>query len=109
MRQSGIVLTDEPLALQKHSMLVHEVEASCIALQYRKSLRRPALSAKLILDGDADHPVSLNGTFEESWGDCQYLEPVLHHGKRMRHTLEITVSEGESGAVPFYLMAVIVS
>ena len=77
-------------------------------MQYRKTIRHPARKAELILDGDMEHPVLLDGNFDEEWGDCLYLEPVLHHGKRGRHTVEIRVLEGEyETAEPFYLMALI--
>lgn len=91
--------------------IVFEVEASCIAVQYRKSVRHPALSALLVFDGDEEHPVLLDGEFGEDWGDCQYLEPILHHGERTRHKVEITVLEQEKGqgAEPFYLMALIIA
>ena len=87
-----------------------EVNCSCIAVQYRKTVRRPALSARLVLDGDADHPVMLEGSFDEDWGDCLYLEPVLHGGQRGTHTVEITVIEADGeGLTPFYLLSLIVA
>lgn len=87
-----------------------EVEASCIAVQYRKTVRRPALSAGLVLDGDTDHPVFLDGNFSEDWGDCLYLEPVLHHGRYGRHTVELTVAGAPPGDyTPFYLLSLIVA
>lgn len=91
--------------------ILFEVEAACIAVQYRKSVRHPALSAVLVLNGDREHPVLLNGEFAEDWGDCQYLEPVLHHGERKRHRVEITVLDQKKsqGAVPFYLMGLIIA
>lgn len=95
--------------------ITFEVEASCIAVQYRKTIHKPALCAELVLDGDTSHKVLLDGNFDEDWGDCLYLEPVLHHGIRARHTIEISIlenekKEGETGEkTPFYLMAVIVS
>lgn len=87
-----------------------EVEASCIAVQYRKTIRRPALSAKLVLDGDTSHPVVLDGNFQEDWGDCLFLTPVLHHGRHEKHTVEITVMDAPPGeTTPFYLLSLIVS
>ena len=84
------------------------VEAACIAVQYRKTVRKPALSAVLVLDGDRERSVLLDGGFEEEWGDCLYLEPVLHHGERKLHTLEITVTETEAAQpTPFYLISLI--
>lgn len=87
-----------------------EVEASCIAVQYRKTVQKPACKARLILDGDEAHPVLLDGNFEEEWGDCLYLETVLHHGQDGKHTVEIEVLPGaETDRTPFYLMALIVA
>lgn len=63
-----------------------------------------------MLDGDEAHPVLLDGNFEEDWGDCLYLQPVLHHGQQRSHTLEITVTEsGEENPTPFYLLALIIA
>jgi len=84
------------------------VDASCIAVQYRKTIRRPALRAQLILDGDTAHPVLLDGNFDEDWGDCLYLQPILHHGEQKTHTVEITILPTEDEApTEFYLMALI--
>lgn len=88
--------------------ILFEIEASCIAVQYRKTIHHPARKAELILDGDTEHSVLLDGNFDEDWGDCLYLEPVLHHGKSGRHTVEIrVVSDEYEIAEPFYLMALI--
>ena len=88
--------------------ITFEIEASCIAVQYRKTIRRPARRAQLILDGNQTQPVMLDGNFDEDWGDCLYLEPVLHHGEYGRHTVEIRVIPDEyEEAEPFYLMALI--
>ncbi len=86
------------------------VDASCIAVQYRKNIRRPALRAQLVLDGDTAHAVLLDGNFEEDWGDCLYLQPILHHGERKEHTVEITILPAEDeSSTEFYLMALIVT
>ena len=88
--------------------ILFEIQASCIAVQYRKTIHHPARKAELILDGDREHSVLLDGNFDEDWGDCLYLEPVLHHGKSGRHTVEIRALEDEyETAEPFYLMALI--
>ncbi len=86
------------------------VDASCIAVQYRKTIRRPALRAELVLDGDAAHAALLDGNFEEDWGDCLYLQPVLHHGEQKPHTVEIVILPTEDeNPTEFYLMALIVA
>ena len=61
--------------------IVFEVKGSCIALQYRKSVQKPALCAIAILDGNQEQAFLLDGNFEEDWGDCQYLQVLLHHGE----------------------------
>ncbi len=88
--------------------ITFEVEASCIAVQYRKTIRRPALRAQLVLDGDAAHPVLLDGNFDEDWGDCLCLQPILHHGERKTHTVEITIlPDTNTEQTEFYLMALV--
>lgn len=90
--------------------IIFEVEASCIAVQYRKTIKRPALRAKLILDGNKENSILLDGNFDEDWGDCLYLQPVLHHGESKIHTIEIEIMLDEKEmATPFYLMALIVA
>ena len=87
-----------------------ELEGSCIGIQYRKTISRPAVRAQAVIDGDVEHPVLLDGNFDEDWGDCLYIEPVLHHSEKKKHTLEITVLDDESvGTTPFYLMSIIVA
>ncbi len=87
-----------------------ELEGSCIGIQYRKTISRPAVRAQAVIDGDVEHPVLLDGNFDEDWGDCLYIEPVLHHSEKKKHTLEITVLDDESvGITPFYLMSIIVA
>lgn len=90
--------------------ILFEIDCSCIAVQYRKTLKKPALRARLVLDGDIEHAKILDGNFEEDWGDCLYLETVLHHGMEKRHTVEIEVMEDTTEkASPFYLMSLIVA
>ena len=85
-------------------------EASCIALQYRKSVTGPALRAKAVLDGDASHAWILDGNFEEEWGDCAYITMLLHHGERKKHRIELEILDDElDEAVPFYLMSLILA
>lgn len=89
--------------------IAFEVEASCIAVQYRKTIARPAVRAELVLDGNTKQKILLDGNFEEDWGDCLYLEPILHHGEKTRHTVKIVIPETESEEdTEFYLMALII-
>lgn len=88
--------------------ITFEVEAACIAVQYRKTIQKPALSAVLVLDGDTEHSILLDGNFGEDWGDCLFLEPVLHHGAFQKHTITITIDGTDAAeATPFYLLSLI--
>ncbi len=90
--------------------IIFNVTASCIAIQYRKTIHKPARIARLILDGDYKNPILLDSNFNEDWGDCLYLESILHHGTMCEHTIEIEViPDNLEEATPFYLLSIIVS
>lgn len=90
--------------------IVFEVEGSCIGVQYRKTIRRPAPVARLILDKDTDHATLLDANFTEEWGDCLYLETVMEHGKYGKHLIEIEIVEAqEDDKECFYLVSLIVA
>lgn len=81
---------------------------SCIAVQFLRSIKKPRPVACAVTDGDNAHAVILDGNFEEDWGDCLALLPVLDEEKRMEHTLEITINESHAeDAGGFYLVSVI--
>ena len=85
-----------------------DVEASCIAVQYRKTIQRPTYVAKLTLDYEKE--IILDGNFEENWGDCQYLQVVLHHGEFGKHNIQVEILDGQpDGMTPLYLMSFIVA
>ena len=97
-------------AEKKGAKIVFSVKGSCIAVQYRKTVRRPAPVAELILDGDREHPVVLDANFEENWGDCLFLQPVLEHGEDGIHRVEIEIVQTpEEPAEKFYLVSLIVA
>ena len=87
-----------------------DIEGSGIAVVYRKTIRRPAPVARLVLDGDEEHPWLLDGNFDQDWGDCLYLQPVLHHGSPEHHHVEIEIVEATvQDQAPFYLLSIGVS
>lgn len=86
-----------------------EIECSCLAVQYRKSIQQPVPKAKAVIDGDEAHAVILDGNFTEDWGDCLYLEPLLHHAEKKVHRIEIIVTDAKDIVRPFYLVSLIVS
>ncbi|MCR5675192.1 MAG: SGNH/GDSL hydrolase family protein [Lachnospiraceae bacterium] len=77
-----------------------------LAVVYRKTIRRPSPVAELVLDGDLAHPVTLDGNFDQDWGDCLFLQPILHHGRDGKHSIEITIVRATpQDRAPFYLLA----
>mgnify|MGYP004606725957 FL=1 len=84
------------------------VEGTGIAVQYRKSVRKPAPVAKVVVDDHTEQAVLLDANFQEDWGDCLYIDNALVHGSQGVHKVEITIVEAhEQDAVPFYLVSVI--
>ncbi len=76
-----------------------------LAVVYRKSIHRPAPVARLTMDGDAENAVLLDGNFDQDWGDCLYLEPILHHGRPGAHKIEVEIVKASlADQSPFYLI-----
>lgn len=96
-------------AAHTNDKISFEIECSCLAVQYRKSVQQPVPKAKAVIDGDEGHAVILDGNFTEDWGDCLYLEPLLHHAEKKVHRIEITVTDAKDIVRPFYLVSLIVS
>lgn len=96
-------------AAHTNDKISFEIECSCLAVQYRKSVQQPVPKAKAVIDGDEAHAVILDGNFTEDWGDCLYLEPLLHHAEKKVHRIEITIKDAKDIVRPFYLVSLIVS
>lgn len=96
-------------AAHTNDKISFEIECSCLAVQYRKSVQQPVPKAKAVIDGDEAHAVILDGNFTEDWGDCLYLEPLLHHAEKKVHRIEIAVTDAKDIVRPFYLVSLIVS
>lgn len=90
--------------------ITFEIYGSEIAIQYKKSVKQPAPIAEAVIDGQEETAVRLDANFEETWGDCLFLENILRHGEVKKHTLKIRLTEeGRNAAVPFYLASIICS
>lgn len=89
--------------------IIFEINCSCLAVQYRKSVVQPVPVAVAVIDGDEEHGIVLDGNFEETWGDCLYLQPLLHHAAYKKHRLEIRITQADQPVRPFYLVSVIAS
>lgn len=97
-------------AQKKGARICFAVKGTCIGVQYRKSVSNPAPIAKAVIDHDETHAVILDGNFEETWGDCLYLETVAEHLPYGVHTVEIElIQTHKEDKVPFYLVSIISS
>lgn len=91
---------------EKDSSILFEVEASRIAVQYKKYANHPAPIAKLVIDDDFMNPIILDSNFQETWGDCLYLQDIISFDVRGKHTVEIIITESV-GDKDFYFASVI--
>jgi lysophospholipase L1-like esterase len=88
------------------SSIHFEVEGSMIMAQFRKYALHPAPIAKLIIDGDEKKAIILDANFDETWGDCLYLQDLIMDLVPGRHTVEVRV-EKEVTDKDFYLASII--
>lgn len=95
-------------AMEKGSFFEIAVEASYISVQFRKTIRKPAPVARAVVDGNEKNAVILDANFDETWGDCCYLQSIAQGLPSGRHTLRITIEEKpEQPGNDFYLISVI--
>ncbi|MCR4640951.1 MAG: SGNH/GDSL hydrolase family protein [Lachnospiraceae bacterium] len=52
-----------------------------LAVQFRRTVKRPAPVAAAVVDGDERRPVFLDANFDQDWGDCLSTVPVMRHGQ----------------------------
>ncbi len=83
-----------------------KLSGSFLAVQYRKYAVHPAPIAVAVVDGDEEHGVILDANFNETWGDCPYLQDVMTSGQKGEHILEVRIIK-EAGEKVFYLACVI--
>lgn len=87
-----------------------EVDASCIGVQYRKSVNKPAPIARAVIDQDVENAKLLDANFDEDWGDSLHLDTLAEHMPYGRHTVEIEITQThKDDKVPFYLVSLITS
>lgn len=98
------------IGTNKGDSICFEVVASCIAIQYRKTIQKPAPIARVILDGKEESAIVLDSNFEEEWGDCLFLQPILHHGEYKNHEVKIEIVEStKDDQAAFYLLSILVA
>ncbi len=83
------------------------LECSHLSVQYLRAVQKPRPIVEAVVDGDHAHAVTLDGNFDEDWGDCLALTEV-YDGAWGRHEIVLTVREApENAAGPFYLVSLI--
>lgn len=97
-------------ASKKGAGITFKVSGSCIAVQFRKTINKPAPIAAAIIDADESNAVKLDANFDETWGDKLELYTLLEHGENKEHTVQIKITEaGDADVSEFYLVSVIAS
>ena len=97
-------------ATEKGAEITFSLKGSGIAVQYRKTINKPAPVAVAVLDGDEENAVILDANFDETWGDSLHLDVILRHGEDKEHSLTIRIVEThEDDKSEFYLVSVITS
>ena len=96
------------VASEKGAKISFEIEGTGVSVQYRKSVKKPAPIAEVVVDGDYKNAVRLDANFYEDWGDKLELDTITEHMTAGKHTVEISLVEAHADdAVPFYLVSVI--
>lgn len=97
-------------AEQEGDFIRFHTKGSSLAVQYLKSIHKPLPKAIAIVDGKEENAVLLDGNFEETWGDCLYLQTLLEQEEADFHTVEIRIVEShKEDTAPFKLVSFIVS
>ena len=85
-----------------------EVDATCLGIQYRRTIQHPAPSMKVLVDGK--EVTVLNGEFDETWGDLIALETIFENEEKAKHTVRLElVNVHEDDKLPFYLVSFLCS
>lgn len=90
------------------SFMEVEVEATCLGIQYRRTIKHPAPSMKVIVDGQ--EVTVLNGEFDETWGDLIALATIFENEKKAKHKVRLElINTHEEDKLPFYLVSFLCS
>lgn len=102
------------LGFKTNDKIVFELEAdnsaTGIAIQYCKTMKRPAPVVAVTVDGNEDDKTIIDAAFDETWGDLLDIRQIFLHREKGPHTLEVEVIDDKDGrAVPFNLVSVIIT
>lgn len=88
------------------SSIRFETEGQVLSVLYCKYAEHPAPVAKLVIDGNEEKAVVLDANFDETWGNCPYLQDITDTLSPGKHSVEITVTQ-EALDKDFYLISLI--
>ena len=102
------------LGFKQNDKIVFELEAdnsaTGIAIQYCKTMKRPAPVVAVTVDGNEGDKTIIDAAFDETWGDLLDIRQIFLHREKGPHTLEVEVIDDKDGrAVPFNLVSVIIT
>ncbi|SHI38156.1 Lysophospholipase L1 [Butyrivibrio fibrisolvens DSM 3071] len=102
------------LGARLHDKIVFEFdqenECTGIAVQYDKTMKRPAPVVSVMVDDNSSEKILIDAAFDETWGDLLDIRQIFLHEKKGPHRLEIEVIDDKDGkAVPFNLVSVIIT
>lgn len=85
-----------------------ENECTGIAIQYAKTMKRPAPIVEVRVDDDRKYVI--DSAFDETWGDLLDIRQLFVHEEKKPRKLEIEVIDDKNGkAVPFNLVSIIIT
>ncbi len=86
-----------------------ENECTGIAVQYDKTMKRPAPVVAVSVD-DSEDKIIIDSAFDQIWGDLLDIRQIIEHEKMGPHKLTVEVIDDKDGkAVPFNLVSVIIT
>ncbi|BBF42854.1 putative xylanase [Lachnospiraceae bacterium KM106-2] len=95
-------------ATKEGALIQFEIEGTELAVQYRKTIHKPAPIAEAVIDGEEEHKIKLDANFDEDWGDCLYLQNLASNLPMGKHLVTIRIIEShENDQCPFYLVSLI--
>ncbi|MBR1739424.1 MAG: SGNH/GDSL hydrolase family protein [Ruminococcus sp.] len=89
------------------SVTFEGIKAGILLLQWRRTIRKPAPIASVIIDGDPSTRIILDANFDEDWGDLCALTTLTESAdKTKEHTVTVTIEE-EGSESDFMLISLI--
>lgn len=86
------------------------VYGKSVAVVYKKTVNHPAPIAVATVDDNTEEAVILDANFEETWGDCLFVERIKCWDNSAMHKVQIELTKcPECDFLPFYLVSLIVS